>query len=58
MKVLLGLGAGITASILAYLLWRPTIAWTFTHNQPATHPDCRPRYRTWHAGDVSEGPWT
>lgn len=66
MKIALGIIAGITATMLAYIVWQPAIdrrdisrviAWIFTHNQPDTHPDSRPKYRTWHNGTITEGPW-
>ncbi|MEW1990732.1 hypothetical protein [Microbacterium sp. NPDC078849] len=50
MRVILGIACGLTASILAYVLWRPTLAWTLTRVPPSTHPDCHPRFRTWHLG--------
>lgn len=52
MKTALALATGITLTILAYALWQPTLG-TIFHDQPATHPDCTPRYRTWHNGQIT-----
>lgn len=52
MKTALALATGATLTILAYTLWQPTLGWTLTRVPPATHPDCRPRYRTWHNGTL------
>jgi hypothetical protein len=67
MRVILGIVAGITATIIGYIVWQPAIdrrlaehaiAWVFTHNPPATHPDCKPRYRTYHHGvETSQEQW-
>lgn len=57
MRMVFGIACGITVSILAYTIWQPTIAWTLTRIPPATHPDCKPRYRTWRNGVMTEGPW-
>ncbi len=57
MRVLLGIAAGITLSILAYALWQPAIEWTLMHNEPETDPACHPRFRSWHKGVMTEGPW-
>lgn len=57
MKLTLGIVAGITATMLAWILWKPALAWTFTHNLPPTHPNSHTRYRTWHHGTATEGPW-
>lgn len=57
MRVILGIACGVTATIIGYILWQPAIdrrlamhalAWVFTHNEPGTHPDCKPRFITWH----------
>lgn len=57
MKVSLGIVAGISLSILAFVLWQPTIRWTFMHNEPETDPTCTPRFRSWHNGLMTEGAW-
>lgn len=50
MRTLIGLVATITASILAYILWRPTLNWVFTRIPPETPADWKPRMRTWKNG--------
>lgn len=57
MRMVVGIACGITVSIIAYAIWQPALAWTFTRVPPATHPDCKPRYRTWSRGVMTEGPW-
>lgn len=56
MRLALGLLAGITLAWCTAAIWKPTLALMFT-DEPATHPDCTPRYRTWHNGVMTEGPW-
>lgn len=56
MRLTLGLLAGITLAWAAAAIYRPTIRWAF-NDTPPTHPDCKPRYRTWHNGTMTEGPW-
>lgn len=58
MKILAGISIGVTASILAYIIGRPTISWVFTRVPPATHPDSRPRFKSWRDGVMTEGAWT
>lgn len=59
--------AGITASILAWIMFKPTLnrrridrflEWVFTRIPPETDPACTPRYWTSHAGVIVKGPWT
>jgi hypothetical protein len=54
MRVLTGIAAGITLSILWHILGWPFIGWLFVRIPPATHPDCAPKYRTWHNGVPTE----
>lgn len=49
MHTCIGLLAGISIALLIRNRKR-ALAWFFTHNPPATHADCRPRYRTWKNG--------
>ena len=67
MKITLGVVAGITATMLAYIISQPAIerrdinraiAWVFTRIPPETHPDCKPRYWRSHAGVITREPWT
>lgn len=50
MRILVGVAVGVTIAILMHILGWPYIAWLFTRIPPATHPDCAPRFRTWHHG--------
>jgi hypothetical protein len=50
MRLLAGVAVGITLMILWHTLGWPWIGWMLTRVLPATHPDCRPRYRTWTGG--------
>lgn len=56
MKLTLGILTGITIAWCAAAIWKPTLRLMFS-DEPATHPDCQPRYRTWHDGIRTEGPW-
>lgn len=56
MKLTLGVLAGITIAWCAAAIWQPTLGLMFG-DEPATHPDCKPRYRTWHHGVMTEGAW-
>lgn len=67
MKIAIGALAGITTTMLAYILFQPAIErhqlmrfarWIFTRVEVATHPDCKPRYWTKHAGVITREPWT
>lgn len=58
MKTILAVLAGISLTLAAVAIWQPSLAWIFTRIPPATHPDCAPRYLTWHGGVMTEGPWT
>lgn len=55
MKLTLGMLAGITLAWCAAAIYRPTIAWTLTRIPP--DGTSTPRYRTWHNGAITEGPW-
>lgn len=57
MRVTLGILAGITIACAAAAIYRHTLALMFT-DEPATHPDSQPRYRTWHHGVMTESEWT
>ena len=52
MRTLAGITIGITASILAYTLWKPTIAWVFTRNPPTMPTGHQPRHRHWVNGEL------
>lgn len=58
MRIAIGIVAGMTLMILGHILGWPYIGWLFTHNAPETHPDCKPRYWTKHAGVITREPWT
>jgi hypothetical protein len=67
MRVLIGMACGMTATMLAYVIWQPAIdrrdvarasAWLFTRIPPATDPACKSRFRTWRNHiEVSREPW-
>ncbi|KQQ65069.1 hypothetical protein [Microbacterium sp. Leaf320] len=64
MKITFGIAAGITLSIVVYAMKQPTLdhvrhflQWVFTRVEVRTHPDCQPRFRSWHKGVMTEGPW-
>lgn len=64
MKILAGIAAGITLSIVVYAVKQPTLdhvghflRWVFTRVEVQAHPDCQPRFRSWHKGVMTEGPW-
>ncbi|GAT73566.1 putative small intestine sodium-dependent phosphate transport protein [Microbacterium sp. HM58-2] len=48
--MLAGIALGLAAAILMHILGWPYLAWLFNRIPPATHPDCAPRFRTWHRG--------
>ncbi|WP_193596090.1 hypothetical protein [Microbacterium sp. YJN-G] len=50
MKLLAGFALGITAMIVWHIIGWPWLGWLFTRIPPATHPDCRPRFRRWQHG--------
>lgn len=50
MKTISGLTIGITLMIVAYILWKPTLAWALTRNPPVTPEGWAPRMRTWKNG--------
>lgn len=57
MRLLAGVAIGTTLAILWNTIGSSTLAWALTRIEPGTHPDCKPRYRTWHDGIMTEGPW-
>ncbi len=58
MKLPLAFTCGIGIAWAAVAIWPSFIGWVFTRVPPATHPDCTPRYSTWHHGERTEGAWT
>jgi len=58
MRIAIGIVAGMTLMILGHILGWPYIHWLFTRIEVATHPDCKPRYWTSHAGVITREPWT
>lgn len=49
MRTLTGIAITLTAVILAYILRRPALNWTFNHDldQPETPEGWTPKMRTW-----------
>lgn len=50
MKLTFATLTGISLTLAAVAIWPDFIGWVFTRIPPATHPDCRPRYRQWQHG--------
>lgn len=54
MRALKGAAIVITLELMAWILRKPAIKpgihWVFTRVEVGTHPDCKPRYRTWIKG--------
>lgn len=45
------IGATImTLAVYTWTLRKPILKWVFTRIPVETHPDCKPRYRTWKNG--------
>lgn len=67
MRIVCGSLLGVTAMLLAWILWKPALnrrridrflEWIFTRVEVPTHPDCQPRYWTTHHGVIAKGEWT
>lgn len=50
MRTMLAIVATLIAMLFIRLTWRKPSAYLFTRNPVETHPDCKPRYRTWKNG--------
>lgn len=52
--VTLGISIGLAIPATIAALWRPVVGpyveWLFTRIEVQTHPDCKPRHRTWKNG--------
>lgn len=57
MKLTLGILAGISITLAGVSIWPDFIGWVFS-DEPATHPDCKPRYWTSSHGVITRGEWT
>lgn len=50
MRVIKGVVIGLTLSIMAFILWRPTLAWALTRIPPVTPHGWTPKMRTYTNG--------
>lgn len=50
MRVIKGVVIGLTLSTLAYVLWRPTLAWALTRIPPVTPHGWTPKHMTFKNG--------
>lgn len=58
MKILAGIVAGITLTIVVYAMKQPTLDHLFNRDKPQTPTGHMPKMRTFHLGVATEGPWT
>lgn len=56
MRTMLAITATVVAMLVIKMTWRKPFAYLFTRIPPATHPDCKPRFRRWENGvEVFDG---
>ncbi len=50
MRTIRHITLAILITIIIRRTWKPAAKWVFTRIPVETHPDCKPRYRTWKNG--------